>query len=331
MIICQEKVRDKSENNIGGISKVSEREDVLVSVVIPTYSRSDTLERALNGILKQTYQNLDIIVVDDNPPDSVYRLFVQQIIKKYASDQRIRYIQNPQNLGGAGARNVGIEAAKGEYIAFLDDDDEYYPEKIEKQLKVFLSSDSDKLALVYCDVEHRVINNHVDCVVKKRHRGNCLYKAIEDDCLASTSMWLVKKSLLESVGNFSIVPCKQDSTVILKLLEKGYEVDFVPEVLCSYRNVASGVRISLGPKKVEGELMFYDACCKMYDRMTPKQIRYIEFSFAKRLYILYYHRKEAGKENRIAERKKMFRLRPVAAAAFLIRRKLHVWKHRKKR
>ena len=148
MIICQEKVRDKSENNIGGISKVSEREDVLVSVVIPTYSRSDTLERALNGILKQTYQNLDIIVVDDNPPNSVYRLFVQQIIKKYASDQRIRYIQNTQNLGGAGARNVGIEAAKGEYIAFLDDDDEYYPEKIEKQLKVFLNSDSDKLALV---------------------------------------------------------------------------------------------------------------------------------------------------------------------------------------
>ena len=165
---------------------------------------------------------------------------------------------------------------------------------------------------------------------KKRYKGNCLYEAIEDDCLAATSMWLVKKSLLESVGNFSIVPCKQDSTVILKLLEKGYEVDFVPEVLCSYRNVASGVRISLGPKKVEGELMFYDACCKVYDRMTPKQIRYIEFSFAKRLYILYSQRRKTGRENMIAERKKMWKLRPVAAAAFLLRRKVHVWRHRKR-
>ena len=309
-----------------------ERKDSsLVSVIIPTYKRTDALKAALESILKQTYENLEIIVVDDNGVDSKEQKAVEVIIEQYKENPKIRYVKNEKNMGGAAARNVGIEASKGEYIAFLDDDDEYYPEKIEKQLQVFLDSKSDKLALVYCDVEHVGINNHVDCVIRKRYRGNCLYEAIEDDCIASTSMWLVKKSLLESVGNFSIVPCKQDSTVILKLLEKGYEVDFVPEVLCSYRNVASGVRISLGPKKVEGELMFYDACCKMYDRMTPKQIRYIEFSFAKRLYILYYHRKEAGKENRIAERKKMFRLRPVAAAAFLIRRKLHVWKHRKKR
>jgi glycosyltransferase involved in cell wall biosynthesis len=309
---------------------VSKREDILVSVVIPTYSRNDMLERAINCIQKQTHQNLDIIVVDDNPPESEFRLSTQKIMQKYATDERIRYIQNPQNLGGAGARNVGIEASKGEYIAFLDDDDEYYPEKIEKQLQVFLDSKSDKLALVYCDVEHVGVNNHVDCVIRKRYRGNCLYEAIEDDCIASTSMWLVKKSILESVGNFSIVPCKQDSTVILKLLDKGYEVDFVPEVLCSYRNVASGVRISLGPRKVEGELMFYNACCKMYDRMTPKQIRYIEFSFAKRLYVLYSRRNQKWKEKRIAERNKMFRLRPIAAAAFLLRRKIHVWKHKMK-
>ncbi len=310
---------------------MSKREEVLVSVVIPTYARNDMLERAINCIQNQTHQNLDIIVVDDNPPKSEFRLSAQKIMQKYASDERIRYIQNPRNLGGSGARNVGIEASKGEYIAFLDDDDEYYPEKIEKQLKVFMDSDSDNLALVYCDVEHVGRNNHVDCVIRKRYRGNCLYEAIEDDCLASTSMWLVKKSLLESVGNFSIVPCKQDSTVILKLLEKGYEVDFVPEVLCSYRNVASGVRISLGPKKVEGELMFYDACRKVYDRMSPKQIRYIEFSFAKKLYILYGNRKQEGKEKQIAERNKMWKLRPIAAAVFLLRTKLHVWKHKKKR
>lgn len=309
---------------------MSRREDILVSVVIPTYARNDMLERAINCIQKQTHQNLDIIVVDDNPPESEFRLSTQKIMQKYESDERIRYIQNPKNLGGAGARNVGIEASKGEYIAFLDDDDMYYPEKIEKQLQVFWDSKSDKLALVYCDVEHVGKNNHVDCVIRKRYRGNCLYEAIEDDCIASTSMWLVKKSILESVGNFSIVPCKQDSTVILKLLDKGYEVDFVPEVLCSYRNVASGVRISLGPRKVEGELMFYEACCKTYDRMTPKQIRYIEFSFAKRLYVLYCRHNQKWKENRIAERKKMFKLRPIAAAAFLLRRKIHVWKHRKK-
>ena len=310
---------------------MSKREEILVSVVIPTYSRNDMLEKAISCIQNQTHQNLDIIVVDDNQPESEFRISTEKIMQKYAVDKRIRYIQNSKNLGGAGARNVGIKASKGEYIAFLDDDDLYYPEKIEKQLKVFLKSSSNKLALVYCDVEHIGRNDHVDCVIRKRYRGNCLYEAIEDDCIASTSMWLVRKSLLEEVGNFSIVPCKQDSTVILKLLEKGYEVDFVPEVLCSYRNIASGVRISLGPKKVEGELIFYEACRKVYSRMTPKQIRYIEFSFAKRLYVLYCHRKDEGREQRILERNKMWRLRPVAAATFLLRRKIHVWKHRKKR
>lgn len=310
---------------------MSEKQDILVSVVIPTYSRNEALERALNSILNQTYRNLDIIVVDDNSCDSVYRIFVQRIIEKYASDQRIHYIQNPKNLGGAAARNVGIEAAKGEYIAFLDDDDEYYPQKIEKQLQVFLDSASDKLALVYCDLEHRGVNNRVDCVVRKRHKGNCLYKAIEDDCLASTSMWMVKKILLESVGNFSIVPCKQDSMVILKLLEKGYEVDYVPKILCIYHNIKDPVRISLGSKTIEGELMFYDACSKVYDRMTSKQIKYIEYSFARRLYLLYSYRRQEGKEDLLIQKNKMWKLRPAAAMLFLLKRRLHVWKRKKRR
>lgn len=307
-----------------------ESKDVLVSVIIPTYARNDILERALDGVMKQTHQNLDIIVVDDNPPDSLYRILTQQLMQKYASDQRIRYIQNQQNLGGAGARNVGIEVARGEYIAFLDDDDEYYPEKIEKQLKVFLQSDSDKLALVYCDVEHVGKNNHVDCIIRKRHRGNCLYKAIEDDCIASTSMWLVKKSLLKKVENFSIVPCKQDSTVILKLLEKGYEVDFVPEVLCIYHNVTDRMRISFGPRKIEGELMFCDACRKVYDKMTPRQIKHIEYSFATKLYTLYGYRRQGDREKQIIERNKMWKLRPCAAMVFFVRRRLHIWRHRRK-
>lgn len=309
---------------------MKETENILVSVVIPTYYRTDILERALQSVLKQTHKKLDIIIVDDNLAGSPYREYSKQLLERYAEDKRIRYIQNPCNLGGAGARNVGIEAALGEYIAFLDDDDEYYPEKIEKQLKVFTENNSKKLALVYCDVEHRGNNNRIDCVIKKRHRGNCLYEAIEDDCLASTSMWLVKKELLKSVGNFSIVPCKQDSTVILKLLEKGYEVDFVPEVLCIYHNVKGHMRISFGPQKIEGELLFYERCCQVYDRMTPKQIKYIEYSYAKRLYLLYSYRKDK-REEQVKEKQKMWQLRPVKTAEFLLRRRVQIWKRKRRK
>ena len=149
--------------------------EILVSVVIPTYSRNDMLERAINCALAQTHKNIEVIVVDDNPSDSEYRKMAEAIMQKYKDDSRVRYIQNPENLGGAGARNVGIEASKGAYIAFLDDDDEYYPTKVEKQLDVFLNSTSDKLALVYCDVEHANRNGQVDCVIKAKYKGNCLY------------------------------------------------------------------------------------------------------------------------------------------------------------
>lgn len=299
----------------------------LVSVVIPTYARTDTLSRALNSILNQTYKNLEIIVVDDNPPESPYRAMTAQRIAQY-QDERIRYIQNKENLGGAGSRNAGIQEARGNYIAFLDDDDEYYPEKIEKQMAVFQESKNNRLALVYCDVEHIGKNGTTDCIVRKRHKGNCLYEAIVDDCLASTSMWLVNKELLNSVGNFSLVPCKQDSTVILKLLEQGYEVDYVPEVLCRYHNYGGSTRISFGPRKIEGEKLFFDACKKVYHKFSKKQIKMVEFSFAKRFYVLYGYRRDYNEEERIKYKKLMWETRPLATAAFLGKAALRNWKKR---
>lgn len=304
-------------------------EEVLVSVVIPTYSRNDMLSRAIDCILAQTHKLLDIIVVDDNPPESEYRASTEQLMKKYETDERIRYIQNEKNLGGSGARNVGIEAAKGEYIAFLDDDDEYYPEKIEKQLAVFLNSTSDKLALVYCDVAHvGKEGTEFQCVIRKRHRGNCLYEAIVDDCLASTSMWLVKKEHLNAVGNFTIVPCKQDSTVIIKLLEAGYEVDYVPEILCLYRNYKDGTRISFGPKKIQGEELFYELCKKCYGKFTSRQIKNIEYSFAVRLFLLYGWRKRQCPQEWQQQKNKMWKLKPLKAAVFFGKARLRQWRNK---
>lgn len=291
-------------------------QNVLVSVIIPTYLRPDCLSRALDCIFSQTYQNLDIIVVDDNEPGSPARMQTQQVMEKYLKNPSVRYIQNEKNLGGSGARNVGIGAAKGDYIAFLDDDDEYYPSKIEKQLEVFLNAESEKLALVYCDVEHVSREGEVHCVVKKRYRGNCLYEAVLTDCIASTSMWLVRKTAIIDVGGFSIVPCKQDATVLLKLLEKGYELDYVPEVLCRYYNWVGGVRISFNAKKIEGELMYFNRCRKVFGSFTPKQIKNIEFSFATRLYVLYNNRR-VKKGKKAEEMLKMMRLKPLSAIGFV--------------
>ena len=102
----------------------------LVSAVIPTCNRPNLVVRAVKTALSQTYPNMEVIVVVDGPDDST-----SQALGAIA-DPRIQIITLPQRLGGSGARNAGVQAAKGEWIAFLDDDDEWMPSKIECQLDI---------------------------------------------------------------------------------------------------------------------------------------------------------------------------------------------------
>lgn len=108
--------------------------DNIVSCVIPSYKRADTLKRAIDSVLNQTYKEIEILVVDDNIPGDEYSLKLEKIIGDYSQEDRLVLIKQPYHINGAEARNVGIRAAKGNWIAFLDDDDEWLPTKIEKQL-----------------------------------------------------------------------------------------------------------------------------------------------------------------------------------------------------
>lgn len=108
----------------------------VVSVVIPTHDRAQLLVRAIRSVLAQTYDRLEIIVVDDASSDDTH-----EVVKQFG-DSRIRYIRHQTNRGGSAARNTGIRAATGEYMAFLDDDDEWEPLKTEEQLKVLHDYDA---------------------------------------------------------------------------------------------------------------------------------------------------------------------------------------------
>ncbi len=259
--------------------------DILISVVIPTYSRNDTLKRAIGSVLCQTYENFEIIVVDDNPADSEWRKSTASIMAEY-TDPRVRYIQNEKNMGGGLTRNEGIKASKGEYIAFLDDDDEYMPERLEKQLKVFLDSKNDKLALVYCYA--KFINKQGTSTYSDRRdfRGNCLFEAMAENCIAATSQWMVKKDKIVEVGCFPDVPCKQDSQTILRLLKAGYEVDVLPEELSLYYDVVHVIS-GAGKKNILGETLYREECRKMYYKLEDWQIMKVEYKFAEYFYRYY--------------------------------------------
>ena len=104
--------------------------EALVSVVIPVYNREDTIQRAVDSVLNQTYSNIEVLVVDDGSKDNSL-----EMLKKYHNDNRVKIFCQEFNQGANAARNRGIREAKGEYIAFHDSDDEWLPDKLEKQIK----------------------------------------------------------------------------------------------------------------------------------------------------------------------------------------------------
>lgn len=114
----------------------------LVSVIIPTYNRIHTLPASIDSVLKQTYGNLEVIIMDDASEDGT-----EEYVKSI-EDNRIRYRKSSTNMGPSAARNLGAELATGEYLAFQDSDDEWMPDKLEKQMELLLD---EELSLVYCE------------------------------------------------------------------------------------------------------------------------------------------------------------------------------------
>src|SRR2546429_9117536 len=113
-----------------------------VSVIIPTYNRAEFLCSAITSVLNQTFHNFEIIVVDDASQDHTRE------VMNSLGDKRIRYIRHEKNKGVAATRNTGLVNAKGTYIAFLDDDDEWLPEKLQKQFNL-LESCQNIVGVVY--------------------------------------------------------------------------------------------------------------------------------------------------------------------------------------
>ena len=109
----------------------------IVSVIIPTYNRAHLIDKAIKSVLNQTYQDFEIIVVDDGSTDNT-----NEVLKNF-TDSRIHYIFHTSNLGVSAARNTGIKTSQGEYIALLDSDDDWLPEKLDKQVDVLQNESSE--------------------------------------------------------------------------------------------------------------------------------------------------------------------------------------------
>ncbi len=174
----------------------------LISVVVITYKRPiNILSRAIESVLRQTYSKLELIVVNDAPNEIKLRKEISEYLIKL-NDSRIKYIVHEENKGANAARNTGLDNALGKYIAYLDDDDEWLPEKLSVQKKEF--EKNKKLGLVYSSF---YIKNDKKEKVEKNiflPRQGYLRALIEDNYIGSTSFPLLLTEAVKKVGGFDV-------------------------------------------------------------------------------------------------------------------------------
>ena len=247
-----------------------------VSIIVPSYKRhKELVGRAVNSLLTQTYKNIEVILVDDNAREdlALYRLELKKLVADIG-DERIVYLQNKDNLGGAGARNEGIRVAKGEYITFLDDDDEYLPKKIERQLEFMKTNGLDMSFTNLCiyneqdkliDLREYEFSSFDSLSLKKYH----LTKQI-----TGTPTFMMKKNLLEEIDGFEIISMGQEYYLMQKIIWGGYKIGYLPEChIKAYRTAAEA--ISTGKNKIIGEKSIYKYKKKFFNLLSLKEQRYV--------------------------------------------------------
>lgn len=214
----------------------------LVSVIITTYKRDlKYVKEALDSVLNQTYKNIEVILVDDNGAESRYG---DDLKKLCLAKHNIFYFQNEKNSGAQFSRNQGILKSKGEYLAFLDDDDFWEKTKIEKQIEMFTDP---SIGMIFCDgysFEDGNMNN-LGCFREVSIFNRPISHEMElfNDYIGSTSQVLIKRECFAKVGLFDCdMPARQDYEMWLRI-SNYYKIVGVAEPLLYYR-IHSGERIS---------------------------------------------------------------------------------------
>jgi glycosyltransferase involved in cell wall biosynthesis len=252
-------------------------DNILVSVVIPTYNREYIISEAINSVLNQTYQNFEILVVDDGSTDKT-----KEVVENI-KDPRIRYICQ-HNAGPSAARNNGIRNAKGDWIAFLDSDDIWLPEKLGKQIEVINSSD-DRLGIVTCwslncyyknNLPVEEVNISIATNSQEFIRGLILDPS---SVITGTNTIIIRKTSFEKVGLFNEdVRAYEDWDVWFRVATN-YDFKCVNEVLAHNRTTNGSLSLSTNLDEVKkGYLnflqnLFNETACN-HNILSLKELSY---------------------------------------------------------
>lgn len=246
-----------------------------VSIIIPTYNRAGILPRAIDSVINQTFEDFELIVVDDASTDGT-----AAVVDEY-DDERITYICHETNAGNGTARNTGISNSTGTYVAFLDDDDVWLPTKLERQVAVFEQS-PQSVGLVYCWMNYY----HGDELIERRHptlQGDILREMLDKNAITSASTIMVRRTAIDTVGKFDTDIPRGVDTDFIRRIAKAYQVEYVPEVLVEYNTGheydrvsdfdESGLRAAIEGSKAKFEK--FPAAFEQYPEMKASTLAYI--------------------------------------------------------
>ena len=238
-----------------------------ISIIIPTYNRSNYVKRAVESVLDQSYENTEIIVIDDASVDDT-RETIESI-----KDKRIKYIRNKENKGANFSRNKGIKKSTGKYISFLDDDDFFSDKnKLKKQVELFLKNKN--VVFVGCGYYDKSID-------KERYpkiKGKISEKLLMNFSDIETSTILIDKKTVEKIGLFDEkLPSEQNHDFFYRISKKG-EFDYLDKVMVNKDNPETQIS-STSKNKILGYLLFHKKHFKDMKKLGYKKLLQLTLKF----------------------------------------------------
>jgi len=250
----------------------------MVSVVVATYRREKELQDALESLAQQTYENVEIILVDDNAEKSwngkVGR--IAGLFRETHPEVNLQYIVNAENLGSAKTRNTGIEAAQGEYVTFLDDDDVYLPEKVARQVRLMIDGgyDYSTTDLNLYNERGKLVDRRIRTYIQKTdYRSMLRYHLMHH--LTGTDTLMFRREYLMQIGMFAPINAGDEYYLMQRAIDGRGKFGYLPGCDIKAYIHTGEVGLSSGDFKIKGEKKLLEFKKQYFPMLAKKDQRYI--------------------------------------------------------
>ena len=212
-----------------------------VSVIMPYFKKKEYVKRSILSVINQTYKNLELIIIYDDECMDDFE-YISNICGKF---KNIKVIRNIKNLGAGESRNVGIKSATGDLVAFIDADDYWYKEKLDKQIK-FLQKNNYKF--IFCNYIKKSRNSEKEIICKKKYLN---YSSLLKSCDIGLSTVLIETNLIKE-NLFPNLKTKEDYVVWLQITKKEIQAFCLNEILVIWNNSKNSLSSNIIQKILDG-------------------------------------------------------------------------------